>query len=58
VWNLGVVKGWTQEQFTTTLRTGVDPNGHVLSAQMPWKALGRMDDDDLAAMYMYLTNIP
>ena len=57
-WNLKVVKGWTQEQFMTMLRTGVDPNGYALSEQMPWKAIGRMDDEDLAAMYMYLTNLP
>jgi mono/diheme cytochrome c family protein len=57
-WSLRVVKGWTQEQFITTLRTGVDPAGYVLSAQMPWQALGRMDDEDLAAMYLYLTSLP
>ena len=56
--NLRVVKGWTQEQFITTLRTGVDPNNHTLSAQMPWQALGRMTDDDLTAMYLYLTSLP
>ncbi len=55
---LRVVKGWTPDQFITTLRTGVDPSGHVLSSQMPWKALGRMNDDDLTAMYAYLTSLP
>jgi mono/diheme cytochrome c family protein len=53
-----VVKGWTQEQFITTLRTGVDPSGHTLSAQMPWKAVGRLDDEELAAAYAYLTSLP
>ena len=56
--NLRVVKGWTQEQFITTLRTGVDPSGHPLSAQMPWKAIGRLDDEELAAAYAYLTSLP
>src|SRR5574341_765738 len=56
--NLRVVKGWTQEQFITTLRTGVDPSGHRLSAQMPWKAVGRLDDEELAAAYAYLTSLP
>jgi mono/diheme cytochrome c family protein len=53
-WNLELVKGWTQEQFINTLRTGVDPNGYTLSPSMPWKNIGRMDDVELAAMYAYL----
>ncbi len=27
------------EQFNSTMRTGVDPNGYHLSENMPWKAL-------------------
>lgn len=57
--NLAMVKGWTAKQFITTLRTGVDPTGHALNNQlMPWKNIGRMDDDELAAMYQYLTGLP
>ena len=56
--SLKVAKGWTQEGFVTTLRTGVDPSGHTLSDQMPWKALGRMNDEDLTAMYEYLLTLP
>jgi mono/diheme cytochrome c family protein len=56
--NLRVVQGWTVEQFLTTLRTGVDPSGHALTGPMPWKVLGRMDDDDLTAVYLYLTGLP
>ncbi|MGH2592675.1 MAG: LuxR C-terminal-related transcriptional regulator [Anaerolineae bacterium] len=34
--NLAVVTGWTQDQFITTMRTGVDPGGHALDPrQMP-----------------------
>ncbi len=44
--------------YLNILRTGVDPGGHSLSDQMPWKALGRMDDEDLTAMSMYLTSLP
>jgi len=53
-WNLELVKAWTEEEFINTLRTGVDPNGYALSASMPWKNIGRMDDVELAAMYAYL----
>jgi hypothetical protein len=56
--NLAMVKGWTEEQFMTTLRTGVDPSGHTLAAQMPWQNLGRMDDDELSAVYAYITGLP
>ncbi len=56
--NLGVVKGWTQEQFLTTLRTGVDPGGHALNSQMPWRNIGRMNDEELAAVYAYITSLP
>lgn len=57
--SLSVVKEWTRDQFINTLRTGVDPNGHALSNQlMPWQNIGRMDDDELAAMYAYITSLP
>ena len=57
--NLGAVKNWTRDQFINTLRTGVDPDGHVLNNQlMPWQNIGRMDDDELTAVYAYLTQLP
>ena len=47
------------EQFITTLRTGVDPSGHALNnTLMPWQNIGRMDDDELAATYAYITGLP
>lgn len=56
--NLSMVKQWTQEQFITTLRTGTDPNGHVLNGKlMPWQNIGRMDDEELAAVHAYLTSL-
>jgi mono/diheme cytochrome c family protein len=56
---LQIVKGWTQQQFIDTLRTGVDPNGHALNNKlMPWQNIGRMDDDELAAVYAYLVSAP
>jgi len=56
--SLRVVKGWTQEQFLNTFRTGVDPNGLVLKDPMPWKAIGRLDEVELGALYMYLKSLP
>ena len=57
-WNLQLVKNWTTEQFTTTMRTGVDPNGYHISENMPWKAIGRMDDVELEAIHTYLASLP
>ncbi|VIO77727.1 c-type cytochrome [Bradyrhizobium ivorense] len=56
--DLAVVKDWSLAQFIATMRTGIDPNGHQLGAQMPWRPIGRMGDDELAAMYLYLTQLP
>jgi hypothetical protein len=40
------------------MRTGIDPDGHEISKQMPWRPIGRMDDEELAAIYEYLTHLP
>jgi mono/diheme cytochrome c family protein len=56
--DLNLVKQWDLSEFIATMRTGIDPNGHELSRQMPWRPLGRMDDEELAAIYEYLTRLP
>jgi mono/diheme cytochrome c family protein len=56
--DLNFVKGWKLEEFVATMRTGVDPNGHELSEQMPWRPIGRMSDEELSAVYEYLTHLP
>lgn len=56
--DLNLVKGWKFEEFVATMRTGVDPNGHELSKQMPWRPVGRMADEDLRSVYEYLTHMP
>jgi mono/diheme cytochrome c family protein len=55
--DLSIVKEWSLNQFMTTLRTGVDPSGHELSKQMPWRLVGKMDDVELTAVYTYLTQL-
>lgn len=55
--SLRVVKGWTQDQFLSTLRNGVDPTGHALSDQMPWKNIRKLDDVELGAVYQYLNSL-
>jgi mono/diheme cytochrome c family protein len=56
--DLNVVKGWKFQEFVATMRTGVDPSGHTLGYQMPWQPIGRMEDEDLRAIYEYLTHLP
>src|SRR5579859_45593 len=55
--SLRVVKNWTDTQFLSTLRTGVDPAQHQLSEDMPWRDFGKGTDDDLKAIYQYLISL-
>ncbi len=55
--NLMLVKGWNLDQFVKTIRTGVDPSGHELSDQMPWKTFSSLDDEELGALYQYLHSL-
>jgi mono/diheme cytochrome c family protein len=55
--SLRLVMGWSQDEFITTLRTGVDPTGHDLSPFMPWRSTGRLDDVELSALYLYLVSL-
>jgi mono/diheme cytochrome c family protein len=54
----GEMKGWSEEDFMTTLRTGVTPSGHHLIDVMPWKYFGQMTDEELKAVWMYLQSLP
>lgn len=45
---------WTEQEFVTTMRTGRTPDGRVLSDFMPWKTLGRADDAELHAIWIWL----
>ncbi len=49
---------WTPEQFTQTLRTGETPEGRTLNPQyMPWSLTAAMEEDELSALYAYLTSL-
>lgn len=45
----------TQEQFFEMMRTGIKPDGVPFPEAMPWQNAAGMADDDLAALYAYLT---
>jgi mono/diheme cytochrome c family protein len=54
----GQLKDWTEAQFIQTIRTGVDPSGHPLLTQMPWKRFGGMSDDELKAIWAFVHTVP
>ena len=57
--SLAVVKDWRPDEFIAALRTGVDPYGHRIDGSvMPWRAIGKMDDEELGAIYAYLQRLP
>jgi len=41
-----------------TIRTGINPAGHQLTDDMPWKTFKNMNDQDLGAVYTYLHSLP
>ena len=49
---------WTQADFVKAMRSGIRPDGRVLSAAMPWPYMRLMTDDELAALWVYLRSLP
>ncbi len=50
-----VMPEWSKDDFFTAMRTGVTPDGSAMDAvAMPWKAMGKLDDVELEALYLYL----
>lgn len=55
----GELAAWTEDQFITTIRTGVTPGGHNLDNEfMPWKSYSKFYDDELKAIWLYLQALP
>jgi len=55
----GELLAWTEQDFITTLQTGVTPLGHELDpVMMPWPGIGSADVDELQALWLYLTSLP
>jgi mono/diheme cytochrome c family protein len=54
----GEMKGWSEEDFIATMRTGMTPNGHQLKDVMPWKYFGQMTEEELKAVWLYLQSLP
>jgi mono/diheme cytochrome c family protein len=55
----GEMLTWTEQDFITTLQTGVTPSGHELDpVAMPWPGIGTADEDELQALWLYLSSLP
>lgn len=52
------LKDWSRNDFQTALRTGKRPDGRVLNSFMPWPAMSKMTDDEIAALWLYLSALP
>jgi mono/diheme cytochrome c family protein len=49
---------WTDTQIATAIRSGVRPDGRVLSTVMPWPEFSHLNDADLKAIIAYLQALP
>jgi len=50
---------WSEQEFIDTLRNGRRRGiGRELLPPMPWPGIGKLSDEDLAAIYAYLRTIP
>jgi mono/diheme cytochrome c family protein len=48
---------WSEEQFMIAMRTGLRPDGTVMLPFMPWPSYNRWSEDDLRAVWLYLTSL-
>lgn len=53
--NLGA---WTQAEFIKIFRDGTRPDGSKIDPLMPWQVLGKLSDEELQGVYLYLRTLP
>ncbi len=50
---------WTEQNFVDTMRTGRHMGrGRPILPPMPWQMVGKLDDQDLKAVFAYLRTLP
>ncbi len=52
------LKGWTEQDFITAMKTGVRPNGVPIDTLMPWRQAALMDSVEFAATWKFLQSMP
>lgn len=55
----GSLGSWSEADFLTAMHSGATPDGRRLNPElMPWSSLGKLDDDELRGVWMYLESLP
>ena len=54
----GELATWSEADFFKAIRTGITPSNKVLNTEMPWLSYGRMTDEELQAVWLYLQSLP
>lgn len=55
---VGVISGWTEDQFLAFFETGKDPNGKQSSDEMPWRGYNiALSDSEQRDLYDYLHSL-
>ena len=54
----GNIGKWSQAEFTHIFRDGTRPDGTKVDASMPWQVLGKLTDEELQGIYLYLKTVP
>lgn len=54
----GRLGSWSEADFIRALREGRRPDGTAIDTLMPWKAMGKMTDLELRAIFSYLKSVP
>jgi hypothetical protein len=49
---------WSEADFEKALRTGKKPDGTIINDFMPWQLAGKMTDEELHAIWVYLKSVP
>lgn len=49
---------WTEADFFRALREGRRPDASPIDSLMPWRRAGRMTDDEIRALWLYLKTVP
>src|SRR5271156_3788226 len=55
----GPLSRWSFADFVSTMRGGVNPDGHLIEPKyMPWLGYRNMTDDELRSIWLYLRSLP
>lgn len=53
----GELGGWTEADFITLMRDGRRPSGAAISKKMPYEIYGKQTDEELQALWLYLSSL-